>query len=43
MDTNLSGKTILITGAGQGLGPNYAEYLAQLGANIVVHDSDSAV
>lgn len=32
------GKTVIITGAGAGLGRSYALVLAKLGANIVIND-----
>ncbi|MCK1513166.1 SDR family oxidoreductase [Bradyrhizobium sp. 190] len=38
--TSLSGKTILITGAGQGIGQSLAIGLAEAGANLIVVDID---
>ncbi|KAJ9608804.1 hypothetical protein H2200_006575 [Cladophialophora chaetospira] len=43
MSLRFDGQTILIVGAGNGLGSKYAEYLAKLGANVVVHDTENAV
>jgi 2-hydroxycyclohexanecarboxyl-CoA dehydrogenase len=43
MDTNgkeLSGKTAFVTGSGRGLGHVMAERLAELGANVAIHDLD---
>ena len=37
----LDGKTIVITGAGRGLGEAYAIHAAQAGANVVVNDIDA--
>lgn len=37
-DTNFKGKTVIITGAGNGLGRSYAHYYARLGANVVIND-----
>ena len=36
--SSLQGKTALVTGSGRGLGEVMAERLADLGANIVLHD-----
>ena len=36
--SSLQGKTALVTGSGRGLGKVMAERLADLGANIVLHD-----
>lgn len=38
MSPDLSGRSVIITGAGQGLGKAYAERLATLGANVSVAD-----
>ena len=38
MTKELSGKTAFVTGSGRGLGRVMAERLAQLGANVAVHD-----
>ena len=37
-EVRFDGKTVLITGAGQGLGRTYALMYARLGANVVVND-----
>ena len=39
---NFSGKTALVTGAGQGMGRAIAAVLAQRGANVVINDVDAA-
>ncbi|HET9067106.1 MAG TPA: SDR family NAD(P)-dependent oxidoreductase, partial [Amaricoccus sp.] len=36
----LSGKTAFVTGSGRGLGRAMAERLAELGADVAVHDRD---
>ena len=36
----LSGKSVVVTGAGSGLGAAYARHAASLGANVVVNDID---
>ena len=36
--SSLQGKTALVTGSGRGLGKVMAERLADIGANIVLHD-----
>ena len=38
MTTDLNGKTAIVTGAGRGLGREYAENLAAVGARVVVGD-----
>ena len=43
MALRFDGQTILIIGVGHGLGAHYAQYLAKLGANVVVHDTSNAV
>lgn len=40
MNKELSGKIALVTGSGRGLGRTIAERLAELGADVVVHDID---
>ncbi len=40
MDRELSGKTAVVTGSGRGLGRTMAERLAELGADVVIHDMD---
>ena len=40
-EVRFDGKTVLITGAGQGLGRAYALMYARLGANVVVNDVSS--
>jgi NAD(P)-dependent dehydrogenase (short-subunit alcohol dehydrogenase family) len=42
MSIRFDGKTVVITGAGNGLGRCYALYLANLGANVVVNDLGAA-
>lgn len=37
-EVRFDGKTVLITGAGQGLGRAYALMYGRLGANVVVND-----
>lgn len=37
-EVRFDGKTVLITGAGQGLGRAYALMYARLGANVVIND-----
>lgn len=37
-EVSYKGKTVIITGAGAGLGRSYALVLAKLGANIVIND-----
>ncbi|KAI0768061.1 multifunctional beta-oxidation protein [Trametes elegans] len=39
-EVRFDGKTVIITGAGSGLGRAYAQQYARLGANIVVNDVD---
>ena len=41
--TELTGQTILVTGATHGIGRATAEALAKLGASVVVHGRDSAI
>lgn len=36
--TSFTGKTILITGAGSGMGRSHAELFAGRGGNVIVHD-----
>ena len=40
MDKTLAGKTAFVTGSGRGLGRKMAERLAELGANVAIHDID---
>jgi len=40
MPQELSGKTAFVTGSGRGLGRVMAERLAELGANVAIHDMD---
>jgi 3-oxoacyl-[acyl-carrier protein] reductase len=40
MDRELSGKTAFVTGSGRGLGRFMAERLAELGADVAIHDMD---
>ena len=42
MTRELSGKTAFVTGSGRGLGRVMAERLAELGADVVIHDLDRA-
>jgi 2-hydroxycyclohexanecarboxyl-CoA dehydrogenase len=42
MGRELSGKTAFVTGSGRGLGRVMAERLAELGANVAIHDLDWA-
>ena len=42
MTGELSGKTAFVTGSGRGLGRVMAERLAELGANVAIHDLDRA-
>lgn len=37
-EVNFKGKTVIVTGAGTGLGRAYALMFARLGANVVVND-----
>lgn len=41
--SRFEGRTVIVTGAERGLGRAYAEYLAALGANVVVNDVDDDV
>lgn len=40
MSKDLSGKTAFVTGSGRGLGRTMAERLAELGADVAIHDLD---
>jgi 3-oxoacyl-[acyl-carrier protein] reductase len=40
VDKELSGKTAFVTGSGRGLGSFMADRLAELGANVAIHDLD---
>ena len=40
MDRELGGKTAFVTGSGRGLGRVMAERLAELGADVAIHDID---
>ena len=42
MDKELSGKIAFVTGSGRGLGRTMAERLAELGADVAIHDLDQA-
>jgi 3-oxoacyl-[acyl-carrier protein] reductase len=42
LNADLSGKTVLITGAGRGLGRAYAQAFAKAGAAVAVNDIDTA-
>jgi NAD(P)-dependent dehydrogenase (short-subunit alcohol dehydrogenase family) len=42
MDKELSGKVAFVTGSGRGLGRTMAERLAELGADVAIHDLDQA-
>lgn len=41
MDKELAGKTAFVTGSGRGLGRYMAERLAELGADVAIHDVDA--
>ena len=41
MDRELSGRTAFVTGSGRGLGRCMAERLAELGADVAIHDLDA--
>lgn len=41
-EVNFKGKTVIITGAGAGLGRAYAHMYGKLGANVVVNDVSAA-
>lgn len=43
MEINLSNKTAIITGAGQGIGLRIAELLHSSGANIILNDVDASL